>query len=455
MKLYSYQKRAIDFIHRRPYSALFIEMGLGKTLITLSALDDMKLVGALQPVLILAPKNVCATTWPDEIAKWEFEFTHVTLAGNPAKRKKLLQNIIRDKIEIVFMSYDLLVWLCKQKEFKYFKILVEDELTKLKSTTSDRWRSLKKMLKFFNKRIGLTGMPVPNHLLDLYGMMYAVDGGMTFPKKTEYVSQYFVNVSRNENYPQYVTYPGAEEKIYARLAPNTIAMKAEDYLDLPEYVDQIIKLQMPKSARRIYNSIEKEFFANIDGQIIDIETAAVKSLKLRQLLSGFLYNDSATISINKERLGAFKDTAENMNGKPIIIGYHFQESLKKLRKEFKNAPCIIKGIKGNELKAIMKDWNAGNVEQLIINPATSAHGLNLQFGGHHVFWYELTWILDDFAQLNARLRRNGQEADRVFRHLFLFENTIDYLMYDSLVSKNATQDRLYKFVTDYWRNKNV
>lgn len=454
MRLPSYQKRAIDFIHRRPYAMLFIEMGLGKTLIVLSALDDMKLIGTLQPTLVLAPKNVCATTWPDEIDKWEFEFTHIHLAGNPAKRKKLLQKIIREKIDMVFMSYDLLVWLCKQKEYKYFKIVVEDEITKLKSTKSDRWRSLKKMLNNFSRRIGLTGMPVPNHLIDLYGMMYAVDGGMTFPKKTEFVSKYFVNVSRND-YPMYKPYPGAEEKIYAQLAPNTLAMKAEDYEKLPEYVDQVIKLKLPKSAQKIYDSIERQFFAEIDGEYIDIATAAVKSLKLRQLLSGFLYNDSATLAINKERLGVFKDTADSMNGEPIIIGYHFQESLKRLKKEFKKAPCIVKGIKPNELKAIMKDWNAGNIEELIINPATSAHGLNLQFGGHHVFWYELTWILDDFMQLNSRLRRKGQEAQSVFRHLFLFENTIDYLMLDSLTGKNDTQDRLYNFVTNYWRKKNV
>lgn len=452
MRLFKFQKTAISFIHRRPYAALFIEMGLGKTLITLSALDDLKIVGAFYPTLILAPPNVCVTTWPDEIKKWDFDFSHVALTGNPARRKKLLNKILTEKIEIVFMSYDMLPWLVKQKEYKYFRILVEDELTKLKSTKSNRWRSLKKILHHFTRRIGLTGMPVPNHLIDLYGMMYAVDGGMTFPKKTEYISQYFINVSKNE-YKIYKPYPGAEEKIYKRVAPNCLAMKAEDYLDLPEYVDQVFTLQLSKSARRIYDQIEREFFTEIGDEYIDIETAAIKSLKLRQLLSGFLYNDNTTLQINKERLGIFKDAVENMNGEPKLIGYNFQESYQRLKKTFKKAEFVVKGTKANELKAIMKDWNAGNIEELVVNPATSAHGLNLQFGGHHVFWYEMIHNHDDFAQFNARLRRNGQESPFVSRHFFLFENTYDFIMQAQMTDKVNTQDRFYNFVRDYRREK--
>lgn len=434
-----------------PWCGLFLDMGLGKTVISLMVLEHLKIFGGFEPTIVLAPKHVANSTWPDEIEEWEFDFHFEVMTGNARKRAKTLQTMP----EMLITNYEQIPWLMARPESKRYRILILDEISKMKSTKSNRWRSLakKKTLSRFDRRIGLTGMPVPNHLIDLFGIMKIIDGGESFPLKGIFISKYFRNVSKNDNYPIYRINPGAEKKIHKRIAPRVLAFKAEDYTDLPPYRFKTIKLQLPDEAKDLYETLQHDFFLKIGDEIIDVETAAVLSMKLRQLLSGFLYNEDSTVQINKERLGACKDFVDDLEGEPVIIGYQYQESLARLKKAFPKAPIIGKGSKPAYVRRIIKEWNAGKHPVLLIHPKSGGHGLNLQHGGHHILWYEITWSLDDYYQLLARLRRHGQKSRFISVSHLLFENTIDMTMLKSLTDKKGTQDRLYKAIKKYMKRR--
>ena len=424
-------------------------MGLGKTLITLSILEHLQIFGGFQPTLITAPKAVCYTTWQDEIDQWGFEFSTSTIVGKPKERLEALH----DSADIYLTNYDNLVWLQQQKESKKFRILAMDELTMLKSTKAARTKALWKMRHQFIRRIGLTGMPVPNHLIDVFSMMRMIDNGKTFPKKTEFVSKYFYNISR-ESYPIYVPTNSAEDEIHKLIAPSVITMKADDYLDLPEFMPQKINLHMDSKMQRDYDEIEKEFMLSLEDNIyIDVKTAATKSIKLRQLTSGFIYNGAETHVLNEVKLKACKEFIDSLNGEPCIIAYNFKQTRNRLLETFKGALHIGSGMSKIETQQAVKKWNSGKYPVLLVHPKPAARGLNLQFGGHHLLWYEMTWILDDHEQLNARLKRPGQKSKWIGIHYLMFKDTIDEAMYDSLMIKKDTNDRLYKAVTNYHKRK--
>jgi len=440
-RLREYQRNAVSFLLDKPYRALFAEMTLGKTVITLLALEEMKTLGVLPPVLLVAPASTLATTWPDEISDWGFDFSYeVLVGGKPPARKKQLEK----QVDIYMVSYELLPWLVEQRDFKKLKVLVCDEITKLKSTKSVRFRALRKHLKQFSKRIGLTGMPVSNHLIDLFGVMYVVDAGETFPKKTEFLGEFFHNVSHGD-YPIYKVIQGAEKKIHKKIAKNSLVLETSDYLNLPPYVYSNVLLELPKELDKLYHSLEQDFLAEIQDVTIAPETAAVLSTKLRQVTSGFLYGEEEVLQLHDLKIQATKDYVEQLVGEPTIIAYYYQETRRKLAEAFPRAPQIGKGVKGEELRGAVRKWNSGEAPVLLMH-ASKGHGLNLQFSGHRLFWYELTWIGEDYAQLNARLRRVGQRSNHVFIHHCLIKGTIDERMLKSLKDKKSTQDRLFQAI---------
>lgn len=449
LKYFEYQKEAISFGLVKPYVGLFLEMGLGKTLITLSILEHLQIFGGFQPTLLMAPKAVCYSTWPDEIEQWGFDLTPSIMVGKPAQRLDALH----DPADVYIANYDSLQWLTEQEEFKKFRILIMDELSMLKSTKSVRHKALWAVRHQFMRRIGLTGMPVPNHLSDVYGMMRMIDNGKTFPKKGEFMGKYFYNVSKND-YPIYKPTHGSEDKIHKLMAPTVLTMKADDYIDLPEFMPQKLMLGMDRKMQEQYDEIEKEFMLTISKDIyLDVKTAAVKSVKLRQLTSGFVYNGTETHKLNTDKLKACREFIESLQGQPCIIAYNFKQSRDMLLETFKGCLHIGAGMTKEQVNKTIKRWNTGKYEVMIVHPKPAARGLNLQFGGHHLLWYELTWVLDDYSQLNARLRRHGQESSWIGIHHLLFKNTIDEAQYASLMVKQDTNDRLYKAITNYHRRK--
>lgn len=448
MNFLRYQLETAEFALKRPYSGIFAEMSMGKTAIALFVLEQLKIFGGFHPTLVVAPPLILETTWVEENRKWGFDF-NLCILNDRRPEKRLLK--LQANHEIFLISYDMLGWLFKQRESGKLRILVCDEISKVKSTNSDRHRILAKHLFQFTRRIGLTGMPVPNHLIDLYGIMHVIDSGMTFPSKTEYESRFFYNISRDSNYKVLLPKPKAESKIHELVAKNSTVLKAEDHLDLPPYAYQNIKYELPTKVRRMYDKLERSFLLELEGdKVVLADAIATRSQKLRQVLSGFVYDGGDTHALHDARLQGVKDYVQLLQGKPTIVVYYYKESIKRLLKAFPKAGHIGSDTKMSEAIQAMGTWNKGDMPVLLMH-SSKGHGTNLQFGGYHIYWYELTYVFDDYSQLNARLRRPGQKSKQVFVHHGIFANTIDELMLSNLSDKFDQQDRLFEAVKQYRR----
>lgn len=433
---HDYQKYATDFILEHPVSAVFLEMGLGKSVITLTALFDLCLDRFLiRKVLVIAPLRVARDTWPSEIQKWDHlsGLTYAVAVGTEAERKAALMQTA----DIYIINRENVDWLITKSGIPFdFDMVVIDELSSFKSHQAKRFKSLLKARSKVKRIVGLTGTPSSNGLMDLWAEFRILDLGERLGRYiTRYRSAYFTPDKRNgEVIFSYKPLPGAEQMIYDRISDITISMKSCDYLKLSECVINEVPVTMSEKEMVVYERFREDMVARIKDKKIDAANAAVLSGKLLQMANGAVYDEEKnSLHIHDRKLDALEDLLEGANGKPVLIAYWYQHDAERIKARFP-----VREIKTSK---DIEDWNAGKIFAAIIHPASAGHGLNLQSGGSTLIWFGLTWSLELYQQTNARLHRQGQ-TDTVIIHHIIAKGTIDEQVMTALRKKEKTQDAL-------------
>lgn len=433
-KPHDYQERAIEFILNHENSALFLDMGLGKTVITLTALYSMLFDKfTATKVLVIAPLTVAWNTWSLEAEKWDhLQGLKISkILGTAAERKKALQ----EDAEIYVINRENVVWLVKELKTWPFDVVVIDELSSFKSNQSKRFKALKYVRPYIDHVIGLTGTPASNSMMDLWAEMYLVDQGERLGKTlTWYRSNYFKPGWSNG----YVVYkwqllPGAKDIITEKLSDISVSMSAQDYLSLPDKVETDIFIDLDSKTLKAYQQLEREALTTVDDTEIEGINAAAIMSKLLQASNGFLYDETHAVHrLHSAKLEALEELIEQAQS-PVLVFYEFKADLEDLAK--------LKGARQLSGPKDIEDWNAGKINILLAHPASAGYGLNLQEGGHTVVWYGLTWSLEQYQQANARLYRQGQK-DTVFIYHILAKGTADEDVKKALEDKDMSQSAL-------------
>ena len=386
---HSYQRRAEDFLIEHPAAGLFLDMGLGKTVITLSAIERLLHEEcAIDHVLIIAPLRVAKSTWPDEILKWDHtkDLRFAVAVGTEKQRLAA----ISQQAEITIINRENVPWLVSLigKSWSY-DLVVIDELSSFKSAKSQRFRALRKVRKYIRRIVGLTGTPTPNGLIDLWPQMYLLDMGQRlFQTLGRYRATYFIPGRRNQNVIyEWILREGADQEILRKIEDVCLSMRAADYLELPPRLDHVISVRMPESVTKQYKTLEKDQVLTLDGASIVGTAAAIVTNKLLQLANGAVYDDEKrVIRIHDEKLGALEDLIEAANGQPVLVYYSYKHDLERIRERF---PEAVELCGEDEIRK----WNSGRIPLLLAHPASAGHGLNLQDGGHILIWFGLPWSL--------------------------------------------------------------
>lgn len=436
-KPHRYQEFAKEHIIRHAVAALFLDMGLGKTVITLTAIKELMYERfEIQKVLVIAPLRVARDTWPAEIRKWDHlaGLTYAVAVGSQAERLAAL----RSKADIHIINRENVTWLVEESGLPFdYDLVVIDELSSFKSYRAKRFKSLLSVRRTVKRIVGLTGTPSSNGLMDLWAQFRLLDLGERLGRYiSRYRERYFLPDKRNAQVVfTYKLKPGAEEQIYNAISDITISMKAEDYLDLPPCIHNVVKVALSEREREVYERFRKEMVISLGGEEIDAMNAAALSNKLLQMANGAVYDDRHTgHQIHDRKLDALEDLIEAANGRPVMVCYWFRHDLERIRRRF---PTV------RELKTAqdIEDWNAEKIPVALVHPASAGHGLNLQYGGCTLVWFGLTWSLELYQQTNKRLHRQGQKNTVVIHHI-VADGTIDELVLAALHHKDKTQAAL-------------
>ena len=437
---HNYQNYAKDFILAHKVSALFLDCGLGKTITTLTAINELMYDSfEISKVLIIAPLRVAQSTWKDEIEKWDhLNFLRYSIVvGDEKERLKAL----KQNSDIYIINRENVDWLVTKSGIDFnFDMLVIDELSSFKSHTSKRFKSLLKIRPYFERVVGLTGTPSSNGLMDLWAEFRVLDLGERLGRYiTHYRNEYFLPDKRNGAVIfSYKPQPNAEERIYRRLADMTISMKSTEYLKMPELILNELEINLDEDDQMKYKKFKKEMVMTIQEKEIDAINAASLSNKLIQLANGSIYDeDKKFYEVHNKKLDKLEEIIESANGKPVLVAYWFKADKERIEKRFK-----VREIKTAD---DIKQWNMGMINLALIHPASAGHGLNLQSGGFTLVWFSLTWSLELYQQTNARLYRQGQKDTVVIHHL-ITKNTIDEDIMKSLKRKDKTQEALMRAV---------
>lgn len=438
---HEYQQYATDFILTHPVAAVLLEMGLGKSVITLTAIRDLCLDSfEVHRVLVIAPLRVARDTWPTEIQKWDHlkDLSYSVAVGTaPERRAALLKPVF-----LHIINRENVQWLIEESGLQWhYDMVVIDELSSFKSHQSKRFRSLLKMRPQVRRFVGLTGTPAGNGLMDLWAEFRLLDMGKRLGRYiTRFRDDFFTPDRRNGMQVfSYKPKPGAEEEIYRRIGDITISMKSTDYLQMPECVMNTVPVTLSEDEYNDYEAMTKKLVLELHGVEIDAANAAALSGKLCQLANGAIYTeDKHILHFHDRKLDALEDLIEGANGKPVLVAYWFQHDLARIRKRFK-----VRELKSSKDIA---EWNAGKIPVAVIHPASAGHGLNLQAGGSTMVWFGLTWSLELYQQTNARLWRQGQQSDTVVIHHIVTRGTIDEAIMKALSEKDKSQAALINAV---------
>lgn len=432
---HNYQQFATDFILEHPISCLMLDMGLGKTVITLTALWQLALDSFdVSRILVIAPKRVAEDTWPKELSKWEhLSGLDATLVmGTQAEREAALHQ----QTFLYIINRENVSWLVANHPWD-FDMVVIDELSSFKSNQAQRFKAMKKVRPLISRIVGLTGTPAPNSLLDLWPEMYLMDMGQRLGRFIGgFRDRFFTPDKRNrEIIYSYKPREGAEEAIYGLISDICISMKAVDYLDMPELIMNRVEVSMDSRERKIYDDFQRDMVVSLQGEELDAVNAAALSGKLTQMANGAVYGENRKVlHIHDRKLDALEDLMEAANGKPLLVAYWYEHDLQRIKARFKNARCI-------DTTQDIDDWNAGKIPLALIHPASAGHGLNLQEGGCTIVWFGLTWSLELYQQLNARLWRQGQKHTVVIHHI-VTKGTHDEDVLRALDNKDTRQSAL-------------
>ena len=437
---HNYQNYAKDFILAHKVSALFLDCGLGKTITTLTAINELMYDSfEISKVLIIAPLRVAQSTWKEEIEKWDhLNLLRYSIAvGDEKERLKAL----KQNAGIYIINRENVNWLVTKSGIDFnFDMLIIDELSSFKSHTSKRFKSLLKIRPYFERVVGLTGTPSSNGLMDLWAEFRVLDLGERLGRYiTHYRNEYFLPDKRNGAVIfSYKPQPNAEERIYRKLADMTISMKSTEYLKMPELILNELEINLDEEDQTKYKKFKKEMVMTIQEKEIDAINAASLSNKLIQLANGSIYDeDKKFYEVHNKKLDRLEEIIKSANGKPVLVAYWFKADKERIEKRFK-----VREIKTAD---DIKQWNKGMIDLALIHPASAGHGLNLQSGGSTLVWFSLTWSLELYQQTNARLYRQGQKDTVVIHHL-ITKNTIDEDIMKSIKRKDKTQEALMKAV---------
>ncbi|MFI3113372.1 SNF2-related protein [Streptococcus suis] len=447
LTLHNYQVVAKDFIIGHPHAAVILDMGMGKTATTLSAVNELMFDRfEVTKVLVIAPLRVANTVWSDEIEQWA-ELRHLRyskIVGTPKQRKVALQK----DADIYIVNRENLPWLVEQCS-PYFKwdMVVIDELSSFKSWQSKRFKAFMAMRPYMKRVVGLTGTPSSNGLMDLFAEFKVIDGGERLGRFIgEFRSRYFEEGRRNGNIVyEYIPMDYAGCQIQDKISDITISMKALDYLDMPELISTKKLVRMSEKEKEKYSQFKKEYvLSELDGLEVTAANAASLTNKLVQLSNGAVYSDDHTVvPLHEQKLNSLEDILESANGEPVLVAYWFKHDLARIIGRLEKLKVKSRVLKTEE---DIREWNKGNVPVGLLHPAGAGHGLNLQKGGHHLVWFGLTWSLELYQQTNARLWRQGQESETVVIQHIVTEGTIDEEILKALGNKDAQQERLIEAV---------
>ena len=439
---HEYQTYATEFILTHPEAAILLSMGLGKSVITLTAIYELCLNRfEVSKVLVIAPLRVARDTWPAEIRKWDHlrGLTYSVAVGTASER----QAALLQPTNIHIINRENVQWLIEESGLPFdYDMIVIDELSSFKSYQAKRFRSLMKIRARVQRIVGLTGTPSSNGLMDLWAEFRLLDMGKRLGRFiTHYRDEFFLPDKRNGQ--QVFTYkpkPGAEEEIYRRIGDITISMKSADYLKMPECVMNEVHVNMSDSEAELYKAMKDDLVVTLSGEEIDAANAAALSGKLCQMANGAIYGeDKHTLPVHEQKLDALEDLIEGANGKPVLVAYWFKHDLARIEERLhkRHIPfCRL------DTQTSITRWNRGELPVALIHPASAGHGLNLQAGGSTLIWFGLTWSLELYQQTSARLWRQGQQAETVVIHHIITKGTIDEQIMTALRCKDKTQTAL-------------
>ena len=449
-QMHDYQKRAVAHIIDHEFCALFLTMGLGKTVTTLTAIKELLDNCIISNALVIAPKKVTQVTWSDEIKNWEHlkGLTISVIDGDVKHRRAAMMA----KADIYAVSRDNIVWLVMEYggiKLPYDMVVI-DELSSFKNHASKRFRALRKVRKFIPRVVGLTGTPSPNGLIDLFAQMYLIDEGQRLGKTiTGYRDRFFRPDKRNGDivYTYALKHPAneTEKQISDLIGDITISMTAEDYLKMPDKVMMYDTVEMSKKVAESYNEFEREQVLELinSEEPISAASAAALSNKLQQFANGAIYTaDREVIQLHDEKIEKLQELVEAANGAPVLVAYSYKHDLDRIMKALKEYNPV-----KLEKPEQIADWNAGKINVLITHPASSGHGINLQKGGNIIIWFGNTWSLELYMQFNARLYRQGQDKP-VYIHHIVTKGTVDEKIIKALSGKKETQDGLMNSIKE-------
>ena len=439
---HEYQRFVIDYIKKNPIAAVFLDMGLGKTSITLTALNDLLFDSFdVHRVLVVAPLRVARNTWSSEIKKWEHlqDLQYSIVVGTEKERMSALEK----RADIYIINRENVQWLVEKsgKKFDYDMVVV-DELSSFKNHEAKRFRAFMKVRPKVKRIVGLTGTPSSNGLMDLFAEFKLLDMGERLGR---FIGAYRVNFFRPDkmNGPIVYSYkpiPGAESMIYNRISDITISMKATDYLKMPELVSSRYEVQMDDTEKQKYEEFKKDLVLEIEDGEITAANAASLSGKLSQMANGAVYSDDLMVmQIHDRKLDALEDIIEAANGKPVLVAYWFKHDLTRITERLRKLKVIYQKLDSDES---IRKWNEKELQVGLIHPASAGHGLNLQSGGSTMVWFGLTWSLELYQQTVARLWRQGQTDNTVVIQHIVTAGTIDERILKALEQKDNTQSAL-------------
>lgn len=454
-QLHLYQEDAIDFLNSNPFSALFIDMGLGKTIISLTLASRLLNDFQVNKILVIAPLRVANTTWPNEIRLWEhtagFDFT--VLTGSADERMTALKDGMRRNCPIFIINREQIEWLANIYLDKWpFDTVIVDESSSLKDHKTKRFNALKNVRRYIKRLHELTATPAAETYTHLFAQIYLLDQGKRLGKDMNvFLDRYF---TYNHYSRKHKLRPGAEEEIVAKISDICLVMKREDYLEFQQPIFHNVMIDLSPKQEALYKTMSTEFIVELDdGTEVEAETAAALSSKLLQMASGVLYDtvdleDATTGDVKKlkkvhelhsHKIDELARIYEEAQGEPILVSYHFKSSLDRLKKAFPKAVAM-----DREGKAVAQ-WNKRKIPMLLVHPQSAGHGLNLQKGGHHIVFFDIPWSLELYLQLIGRLDRQGQKNPVVIQHL-ICRNTLDALVIAALMKKNDAQEALFRML---------
>jgi SNF2 family DNA or RNA helicase len=420
---------------------------LGKTSISLAIYTVLKARGAVQTLLVVAPRRAMLHTWPTEIAKWD-QFKHLRVSKIHGTATERLAGL-NAPADVYLIHYDNLHWLNAQ--MRGFDMLVLDESTKIKNPSTLRFKSLLPMLPRFKMRVALSGTPTPLHIGDLFGQVYACDLGKRLGSsvtrfRTEFMQPRWIP---GVPVPTWEPRPDADTRIFDKLGGMALRLSSAEHLQMPELIRNTIAVELPPPVLKQYRALKRDLVADIDGGKVTAANAAAASMKLRQMASGIVYpQEGAPQAVHSAKVDALLDLLEEQQGQPLLVATSFRSEVAHLRKVlqgagYDNVHALVGGVSDAYADRVILAWNTGRLPVLLCHPTTVAHGLNLQSGGHSVCWFSMTFNLEEFIQFNARVWRQGQPSPRVIVHHIAARDTIDSHVDEVLRQKDARQVALF------------